>query len=149
MNILIVGCGRVGWRLASDFNSAGHKVAVVDNNPRSFRRLPERFPGRVVLGTGIDEDILRSAGIEDADVFIAVTDDDNTNIMAAQIARTIYRVPQAIIRLYDPVRAEIYRELGLTVICPTTTVAGLIEEQVLQTMGDEAPRQSTTPETWE
>lgn len=131
MKILIVGCGRVGWRLASDFTKGGHQVSVVDNKPGAFRRLPERFPGQIVLGTGIDEDILRSGGIADADVFVAVTNDDNTNIMAAQIAKYVYKVPRVVIRIYDPVRAEIYRGLGLTVICPTTTVAGLIEDEVV------------------
>jgi len=131
MRILIVGCGRVGWRLASDFTTRGHDVVVVDIKPHAFRQLPEEFPGRVIVGTGIDEDVLRSAGIELADVFVAVTDDDNTNIMAAQIAQKIYHVPRVVLRVYDPVRAEIFRELGLTVVCPTTTVASLIEEQVL------------------
>lgn len=131
MRIVIVGCGRVGWRLASDFTAQGHDVVVVDIKPHAFRQLPEEFPGRVIVGTGIDEDVLRSAGIEHADVFVAVTNDDNTNIMAAQIAQKIYHVPRVVLRVYDPVRAEIFRELGLTVVCPTTTVAGLIEEQVL------------------
>lgn len=140
MKILIVGCGRVGWRLAYDFTKQGHQVSVVDSNTRAFRRLPEKFPGRVVLGTGIDEDILRSGGIASADVFVAVTDDDNTNIMAAQIARKVYNVPKVVARIYDPVRAEIYRGLGLTVICPTTTVAGLIEREVLEPVGDLAGR---------
>lgn len=131
MKILIVGCGRVGWRLASDFTKQGHDVAVVDNKSQAFRRLPERFPGQIILGTGIDEDILRSGGIEDADVFVAATDDDNTNIMAAQIANQVYHVPRVVVRIYDPVRAEIFRGLGLTVVCPTTTVAEQIEEHVL------------------
>jgi trk system potassium uptake protein TrkA len=130
MRIVIVGCGRVGSRVAAEFASEGHQIWIVDQRQESFRRLPERFPGQLVLGTGIDEDVLRSAGIESADVFIAVTEDDNTNIMAAQIAQVIYRVPKVILRIYDPERAEVYRRLGLTVICPTRTVADLIEEHV-------------------
>lgn len=140
MRILIVGCGRLGWRLATDFTSQGHQVAVVDQNSAAFRRLPERFPGKLIIGTGIDEDVLRSAGIEQADVFVAVTDDDNTNIMAGQIASTLYKVPRVVVRVYDPVRAEIYSELGLTVVCPTTTVADLIEEQVFAGMPEPMPR---------
>lgn len=132
MRILIVGCGRVGSRLATEFAAEGHRVSMVDQRQEAFRRLPNRFPGQFVLGTGIDEDVLRSAGIEAADVFIAVTEDDNTNIMAAQIAQVIYRVPKVILRIYDPERAEFYRGLGLTVICPTRTVADMIEEQVRQ-----------------
>lgn len=136
MKIVIVGCGRLGWRLDSDFSGKGHQLSVVDQNSRSFRRLPDPFSGHLVVGTGIDQDVLRSAGIQHADVFVAVTEDDNTNIMAGQIARDVYRVPRVVIRIYDPVRAEIYRSLGLTVICPTTIVAGLIEEQVFATEGE-------------
>lgn len=130
MRILIVGCGRVGGLLASDYSKQGHTVSVVDLRPHSFRHLPEPFPGKVVLGTGIDEDVLRQADIETADVFIAVTDADNTNIMAAQIARTVFHVEQVVLRIYDPVRAAIYRDLDMQAICPTSTVAALIEERI-------------------
>lgn len=131
MNIVIVGCGRVGGLLATEFGAHGHHIAAVDFKQQSFRHLPLDFKGQTILGTGIDEDVLRAAGITEADVFIAVTDDDNTNIMAGEIAQTVYKVPQVIVRIYDPVRADIYRNLGLNIICPTRTVAGLIEEQVL------------------
>ncbi len=130
MKVLIVGCGRLGSRLARDFAARGQSVSVVDSQPEAFTRLPDDFPGQVVLGTGIDEDVLKSAGIETADAFVAVTDDDNTNIMAAQIARTLYRVPQVIVRIYDPERAEVYRGLGLNVLCPTISVADWVEEQI-------------------
>ncbi|MCM8745933.1 TrkA family potassium uptake protein [Thermomicrobium sp. CFH 73360] len=130
MKIIIIGCGRVGAKLANDFAEEGHHVSVVDQRQTAFRRLPSGFRGQLVLGTGIDEDVLRNAGIQQADVFIAVTENDNTNIMAAQIAQVIYRVPKVILRIYDPDRAEIYRELGLTVICPTRTVAEMIEHAV-------------------
>jgi trk system potassium uptake protein TrkA len=131
MKIVIVGCGRVGAQLAGDFSAGGHEVTTIDVRQQAFRHLPPDFAGKEILGTGIDEDVLRSAGIEEADVFIAVTDDDNTNIMAAQIARVVYTVPHVVLRIYDSVRADIYRQLGLTTICPTRTVAGVIEEQVL------------------
>jgi trk system potassium uptake protein TrkA len=130
VKIVIVGCGRVGAKLASDFAEEEHQVSVVDQRQTAFRRLPPGFRGQLVLGTGIDEDVLRNAGIQQADVFIAVTENDNTNIMAAQIAQVIYRVPKVILRIYDPDRAEIYRELGLTVICPTRTVSEMIEQAV-------------------
>jgi trk system potassium uptake protein TrkA len=130
VKIVIVGCGRVGAKLASDFAEEGHQVSVVDQRQTAFGRLPPGFRGQLVLGTGIDEDVLRNAGIQQADVFIAVTENDNTNIMAAQIAQVIYRVPKVILRIYDPDRAEIYRELGLTVICPTRTVSEMIEQAV-------------------
>lgn len=132
MRILIVGCGRVGGLLAGRLVENGFDVSIVDANSRSFRRLPEKFPGRVVLGTGIDEDVLRTAGIEQANVFVAVTQDDNTNIMSAQIAREVFDIDRVILRIYDQARAAVYRQLGLTVICPTTTVAGMIEEEVLR-----------------
>jgi trk system potassium uptake protein TrkA len=132
MRVLIIGCGRVGGLLAGRLSDYGHDVSVVDVNSRAFRRLPEKFPGRVVLGTGIDEDILRTAGIAQANVFVAVTQDDNTNIMSAQIARNVFDVQRVILRIYDQARAAVYRELGLTVICPTTTVAGMIEDEVLR-----------------
>jgi len=132
MRVLIVGCGRVGGLLSGRLSDYGHDVSVVDANSRSFRRLPEKFPGRVVLGTGIDEDILRTAGIEQANVFVAVTQDDNTNIMSAQIARSVFGIEQVILRIYDQARAAVYRDLGLTVICPTTMVAGMIEDEVLR-----------------
>jgi trk system potassium uptake protein TrkA len=132
MRILIVGCGRVGGLLAGRLTDYGHDVSIVDAKSRSFRRLPEKFPGRVVLGTGIDEDILRTAGIEQANVFVAVTQDDNTNIMSAQIARKVFGIERVILRIYDQARAAVYRDLGLTVICPTTTVAGMIEDEVLR-----------------
>lgn len=126
MNVVIVGCGRVGARLAANLDQSGHRVSIVDQHQPSFRRLPAEFGGQTVLGIGIDEDVLRAAGIEDADAFIAVTNGDNTNIMAAQIANTVYNVQHVTARIYDPVREETYRRLGIHTICPTTTISSLI-----------------------
>jgi len=111
-------------------DSEGYDVTVIDMDVHAFRRLPEAFRGRTVLGTGIDEDVLRRAGIEDAQTFIAVTDKDNPNIMAAQIARTVFRVPEVLARVYDVERARTYANLGLTTICPTATIAQLFRERV-------------------
>jgi trk system potassium uptake protein len=130
MRILVLGCGRLGARLVMDAAHEGHDVAIIDNNPRSFSRLPSDLNAVVVLGTGIDEDVQRSAGIESADTFIAVTDVDNTNIMAAQIARRVFEVENVLLRVYDPARAETYARLGLTVICPTRLVADVIENEL-------------------
>jgi trk system potassium uptake protein len=130
MRILIVGCGRLGASLAIDAAEQGHRIAIIDKDPRSFSRLPADLAGQVVLGTGIDEDVQRSAGVESADAFIAVTDNDNTNIMAAQIAQRVFNVENVILRVYDPVRADTYRKLGLVVICPTRLVADLIESEL-------------------
>jgi trk system potassium uptake protein len=126
MNAVIIGCGRVGARIAASLDASGHRVSIVDIKTSAFQRLPQDFGGLTVVGTGIDEDILRSAGIEDAEVFIAVTNGDNTNIMAAQLAQTVFNIPSATARIYDPVREETYRKMGIHTICPTTTIASLI-----------------------
>lgn len=130
MNVIVMGSGRVGARVASILDQHGHRVCVVDTNPDSLRRLGERYKGDTLIGTGIDADVLRRAGIEDADVFIAVTNGDNRNIMAAQVARTVFDVKHVIVRIYDPVREDTYRRLGLRTICPTTTMSALIIDQI-------------------
>ncbi|MHB8646303.1 MAG: NAD-binding protein [Thermomicrobiales bacterium] len=131
-DVVILGCGRVGSRLAAMMDGDGFDVTVIDTDSYAFRRLPESFRGRTILGTGIDEDVLRRAGIEGARTFIAVTNDDNPNIMAAQIAQTVFRVPEVLARVYDVERANAYAQLGLRTICPTATVAQLFREQVAQ-----------------
>ncbi|MGQ9684055.1 MAG: potassium channel family protein [Anaerolineae bacterium] len=128
MRIIILGCGRTGAYLARNLVAQGHEVAVIDRNAASFRRLGESFAGELVSGIGIDEDVLRRAGTDRAQAFIAVTNGDNTNVMAAQTARELFGVPKAICRIYDPLRAEIYRSLGLEVICPTVLGAANIEQ---------------------
>ncbi|HEX9016323.1 MAG TPA: NAD-binding protein, partial [Chloroflexota bacterium] len=92
MNIIIMGCGRVGSRLATMLDSEGHDVTVIDTSARSFRRLPASFKGATVLGTGIDSDVLVKAGVERADVFVATTEGDNRNVMAAQVALKMFNV---------------------------------------------------------
>jgi trk system potassium uptake protein TrkA len=126
VKIVIVGCGRVGSTLARRMVEEGHDVSVVDENVSAFARLGEDFKGQMVVGSGIDEVILRRAGIEQADCFASVTNGDNRNIMAAQIAKAIFHVDRVITRIYDPIRAEVYSELGLETICPTTIGAGLL-----------------------
>jgi trk system potassium uptake protein TrkA len=126
MKVVVMGCGRVGARISSILDHNGHDVTVIDTDARSFRRLPVDFQGDTVIGTGIDEDVLRRAGIESAHVFIAVTNGDNRNIMAAQVARTVFEVEHVVVRIYDPVREDTYRRLGLRTVCPTTTISALI-----------------------
>jgi len=128
VNVVIVGCGRVGSTLARRLAEEGHRVAVVDENVSAFGRLGEDFQGQMVVGSGIDEEVLRRAGIEQADCFASVTNGDNRNIMAAQIAQQVFKVHRVITRIYDPIRAEVYRELGLETICPTTIGASLLHE---------------------
>jgi len=128
VKIVIVGCGRVGSTLARRMAKEGHQVAVVDENIAAFARLGEDFEGQMVVGSGIDEEVLRRAGIEQADCFASVTNGDNRNIMAAQVAQSIFKVRRVITRIYDPIRAEVYREIGLETMCPTTIGAGILYE---------------------
>ena len=135
MKIVIMGCGRVGSRLAAQLDREGHAVSVIDVNPRQFKRLGETFSGNTVIGTGIDEDVLRAAGIEGADAFIAVTEGDNRNIMASQVAKEVFGVPEIITRIYDPVRNKIYRGLGLDTVCPTLIVTDTIRDDLNARLG--------------
>lgn len=131
MHIIILGCGRLGAHLARRLDREGHAVTIVDRNGESFARLGSDFRGTMVLGTGIDQDILRRAGIEHADAFIAVTNGDNTNAMAAEIAKLVFHVPRVVARLYDPVREDTYHTLGLMeTVCPTIIGADKIHEIV-------------------
>ena len=125
MKVVIVGCSRLGARLATILDSQGHDVTVVDVDSLAFRRLPESYGGSTVIGTGIDEDVLLSAGIDRTDVFIASTNGDNRNIMASQLASKAFGVGRVLCRIYDPVRADAYRKLGIDTICPTVEVADL------------------------
>jgi trk system potassium uptake protein TrkA len=120
----------VGAILATNLDQAQNDVVVIDTNSRAFRRLAPGYRGDTVIGTGIDEDVLRKAGIETADVFMAVTEGDNRNIFAAQVAKLSFNVPQVFARIYDPIRAETYRKLGIDVICPTTTMAGIVLDAI-------------------
>jgi trk/ktr system potassium uptake protein len=119
VKVVIVGCGRVGSRLALQLTEEGHEVTVIDQAASAFGRLGDNFAGNALLGNGIDEDMLKRAGIEEADAFCALTNGDNRNIMSAQMAQHVFNVPRVICRIYDPIRYEVYKELGLGVICPT------------------------------
>jgi trk system potassium uptake protein TrkA len=127
MHVVILGCGRVGSRLAGMLDAAGHKVSMVDRTIEAFERLPERFAGKVVLGNGIDVDVLVQAGIEKADALCTLSNSDNTNIMASQVARELFHVPRVITRIYDPERQETFRAMGLETVCPTRTGVSQIE----------------------
>ncbi len=129
MKVIILGCGRLGAHLAQILDQQNHHVTIVDRNSDSFNRLGPDFRGASVLGVGIDEDVLRRAGIENADAFIAATNGDNTNAMAAEIAQMVFHVPKVIARLYDPAREEIFRALGIIeTVCPTVMSANKITE---------------------
>lgn len=132
MKAVIMGCGRVGARVATLLDQDGHQVTIIDRVSTAFERLPRAYSGNTIIGTGIDEDVLKLAGIETADVFIAVTNADNRNIMGAQVAKAIFDVPHAVVRIYDPVRADAYRSMGLITICPTTTISAVILDQIAE-----------------
>jgi len=130
MKVVIMGCSRVGAQLATEFDAEGHKVTIIDIDSYSFRKLPSSFKGRALVGSGLDDDLLKKAGIEETDVFIAVTQGDNRNVTACQIAKHIYHVPKVVSRIYDPIREEMYRNLGLRTVSPTKVVAKLLKDQV-------------------
>lgn len=132
MKIIILGCGRVGAALAQQLDAAGHEVIIIDRNQDAFARLGPDYSGEMVMGTGIDEDVLRKAGIEGADAFVAVTNGDNTNAMSAQIAKLIFHVPHVVARLYDPVREETYKTLGLDTVSPTIIGVERIKDQIIK-----------------
>lgn len=132
MRIVIVGCGRVGSALAKLLYADGHEVIVVDENPNAFKRLGQNFNGHVVVGTGIDYEVLKNAGADTADGFVAVTDGDNRNIMAALIAQRMFKIKRIVARIYDPPRGQMYRELGVETVCPTTLGAKLIRDRLVE-----------------
>ena len=130
MKVIIMGCGRVGARLAALLDAEGHDITVLDTDSYSFRRLPQTFGGTALFGSGTNIATLKKAGIEEVDIFVALTQGDNRNAMAAQIAKHTFKVPRVICRIYDPLRAEMYRTLGLEILSPTTIFAQLLKEQV-------------------
>ena len=130
MKVVIMGCGRVGSQLASLLDADGHDVTILDINEYSFRRLAPAFKGTALLGNGTEEDSLKRAGIEEADAFVAVTQGDNRNVMAAQITKQIFKVPRVICRFYDPLRQELYSTLGLEAFSPTTIITQILREKL-------------------
>jgi trk system potassium uptake protein TrkA len=120
VHVIVVGCGRVGSELAVNLEEGGHSVAVIDKNRNAFRRLPERWSGRAVLGFGFDRDHLEQAGVKEADALAAVTSGDNTNILTARIARETFQIPHVVARIYDPRRAVIYQKLGIPTVATVT-----------------------------
>ena len=122
MHVLIVGCGRVGSGLARDLVTQGFDVAIIDESPEAFHLLGDDFPGEFVVGRALDWEVLREAGIERAVAFVACTDGDNTNIVVAQIAQKKYGIRCVVARVYDPLRAELFAQVGINTVCPTRDV---------------------------
>jgi len=128
VHVVIMGCGRVGSSLATALEAAGHSVAIIDQSKEAFRRLGADFKGRTILGVGFDRDTLLEAGIDGADAFAAVSNGDNSNILAARVARENYGVTNVVARIYDPGRAEIYQRLGI----PTVATVIWASDQILR-----------------
>jgi trk system potassium uptake protein TrkA len=135
LHVVVVGCGRVGSGLATILEDLGHSVAVIDKAAKAFRRLPEGFSGRTVLGVGFDRDRLRQAGIEEAGALAAVTSGDNSNIMVARTAREVFGLERVIARIYDPRRAAIYEKLGI----PTIATVQWTTDRVLRRILPDVP----------
>jgi trk system potassium uptake protein len=131
VHIVIVGCGRVGSGLAKALESEGHSVAIMDRTRKAFRRLPNDFKGIVVEGSGFDRDALAEAKIEGADAFAAVTSGDNSNILAARIARETFGVERVVARIYDPQRAQVYQRLGIPTVATVTWTVDQVRRWLL------------------
>ena len=131
MKIVIVGCGRVGASVAETYDRMGHEVIILDSSTVAFDRLPSTFSGRAIRGDGTDEDVLRRAGAEGADVFLAVTEGDNRNVMAAQLGAEALGIERVIAKINDPLRANAYAELGIATLCRT----GLMTDAIDQYLG--------------
>ncbi|MGH8824284.1 MAG: potassium channel family protein [Jiangellaceae bacterium] len=128
MHVVIMGCGRVGSTLAHILETRDYTVAIIDQNPEAFRRLASGFEGRTVSGIGFDRDVLREAGIENAAAFAAVSSGDNSNILAARVARETFGVENVVARIYDPGRAAVYQRLGI----PTVATVRWTADQMLR-----------------
>ncbi len=132
MYVIIVGCGRVGSELAKLLSNEGHNVVVIDKSRASFERLGGTFNGLTAVGNGFDLELLKQVGIEKADAFCAVTNGDNTNLISAQVAKKIFKVPKVIARVYDPQRAHIYSALGLDIISGTILFAAMLRDKIIE-----------------
>lgn len=132
MYVIIIGCGRVGSELAKLLSSEGHDVVIIDKNQHSLERLGGTFNGLALVGSGFNLSLLKQAGIEKADAFCAVTNGDNTNLICAQVAKRIFKVPKVFARIYDPQRADIYTALGLDIISGTILFAAMLRDKIIE-----------------
>jgi trk system potassium uptake protein len=130
MNVMVVGCGRVGSTIAKRLAAEGWNVTAVDEKENALSRLGEDWAGGFVVGHGMDTDVLREAGIEDADALVVATDGDNTNIVIGQVAQKRFGIDCTVVRVLDPARADFYRDRGLRTVCPTSTAIDVLTEAV-------------------
>ncbi len=140
MRVLVISCGKVGSKLVQVLSEEGHDVVVVDSDRNAFKNLGHWFNGVTVTGVPIDQDVLKQAGIEAAEALVAVTPDDNINIMVSQMAREIFNVPRVIARIYNPAREYVFQQFGLKTICPTNLTVSAIHAML---MGETSALQST------
>lgn len=135
MHVVIMGCGRVGSTLAAQLDRLGHSVTIVDQEEHAFRRLPAEFRGRTVRGVGFDRDVLQSAGTDTAEAFAAVSSGDNSNILAARVARETFGVENVVARIYDPRRAAVYQRLGIPTVATVVWTADQMIRRLLPSGG--------------
>lgn len=128
MRVVIMGCGRLGSTLAQELDREGHQVTVIDIDAAAFNWLDEEFRGSTIVGAGEDVEVQQAAGVPRAEVFLALANGDNRNAMAVQVARHIHNAPRVVARIYDPERAEVYRQLGINVVNPTTILDQMVRE---------------------
>jgi trk system potassium uptake protein len=142
MKVVILGCGRMGAMLAGRLFMAGNDVTIIDQDGTQFRRLSEDYHGKKVVGNGTEQDTLRRAGLDGADIFVAITQGDNRNIMASQIARVIFNVPRVYTRIKDPLRADCFAHAGLQTFCTTILACDFVENVILNSVPATANAQS-------
>lgn len=127
MYIIIIGCGKVGCKLAQSLSDDGQDVVIIDSESENFNQLGSGFNGLTITGVPLDEDVLLNAGIDKADALVTVTSDDNMNVTVSQIAKEIFNVPKVITRVYNPDREVAFQQMGLNTICPATLTASYIK----------------------
>ena len=132
MNILIIGCGKVGSRLATSLSEEGHDVSIIDKNEKNFEMLGDDYDGLTTVGVPIDQDVLKKAGIESCDAVAAVSKDDNVNIMCSQLARELFKVPSVLARIYDPRREDVFSHFGLHTVCPTNLTVSAVKSALTE-----------------
>jgi trk system potassium uptake protein TrkA len=130
MQAIVIGCGRVGSAIALQLGREGWYVTVIDEKEDALGRLGESWPGRFIVGHGMDTDVLREAGIEEADAVVVATDGDNTNIVIGQVAQKRFGINCVVVRVLDPARADFYSERGMRTVCPTKTAIDVLTEAV-------------------